>query len=305
MANQLKMAQQQAVIALALRGWSYRRIARELGVHRETVARYVRLAAEEALSVERTTGVEQGTASEPDRSTNTSKPANLIAGSSDAEPAQFESEAAKPAMVITGSAGQRSRCEPFRAVIIELLDRGLSGQRIWQDLVAEHGFRDGYQSVQRFVRKLRGTTPLPFRRMECAPGTEAQVDFGTAAPLIMSEGKRRRPHLFRVVLSHSRKAYSEAVDRQTTDNFLRCLENAFIHFGGVPKTLVIDNLKAAVTRADWFDPELNPKILAFCKHYGTVILPTKVRTPRHKGFGRELSRTARSNAVWGMLRTTR
>ena len=45
MANRLKMAQQQAVIALAQRGWSYRRIARELGVHRETVARYVHLAA--------------------------------------------------------------------------------------------------------------------------------------------------------------------------------------------------------------------------------------------------------------------
>lgn len=51
----------------------------------------------------------------------------------------------------------------------------------------------------------------------------------------------------------------------------------------MPKTLVIDNLKAAVTKADWFDPDLNPKILAFCEHYGTVVLPTKVRTPRHKG----------------------
>ena len=62
------------------------------------------------------------------------------------------------------------------------------------------------------------------------------------------------------MLSHSRKAYSEAVFRQSTDDFIRCLENAFHHFGGVPKTLVIDNLKAAVTKADWFDPDLNPKI---------------------------------------------
>jgi len=46
---------------------------------------------------------------------------------------------------------------------------------------------------------------------------------------------------------------------------------------------VIDNLKAAVTKADWYDPELNPKIQSFCDHYGTVILPTKPRTPRHKG----------------------
>jgi hypothetical protein len=85
------------------------------------------------------------------------------------------------------------------------------------------------------------------------------------------------------VLSHSRKAYSEAVYRQTTEDFIRCIENAIHHFGGAPQTLVIDNLKAAVTTADWFDPELNPKIQSFCAHYDTVILPTKPRTPRHKG----------------------
>ena len=49
--------------------------------------------------------------------------------------------------------------------------------------------------------------------------------------------------------SPSRKAYSEVVWQQTTESFIRCLENAFRHFGGVPKTLVIDNLRAAVTRA--------------------------------------------------------
>jgi len=73
------------------------------------------------------------------------------------------------------------------------------------------------------------------------------------------------------------------VFRQTTEDFIRAIENAFAHFGGVPKKLIIDNLKAAVTKADWFDPDLNPKIEAFCEHYGTVVLPTRPRTPRHKG----------------------
>src|SRR5207244_6954122 len=68
-----------------------------------------------------------------------------------------------------------------------------------------------------------------------------------------------------------------------TDAFLGCIENAFRYFGGVTRTVVIDNLKAAVTKADWFDPELNPKVIAFCQHYGTVILPTRPYTPRHKG----------------------
>lgn len=71
--------------------------------------------------------------------------------------------------------------------------------------------------------------------------------------------------------------------RQTTDEFIRCLENAFWHFGGVPQTLVLDNLRAAVSKADWFDPEINPKVQSFCEHYGIVPLPTKPRMPRHKG----------------------
>jgi transposase len=86
--------------------------------------------------------------------------------------------------------------------------------------------------------------------LECAPGEEAQVDFGTAAPIITAEGKRICPHVLRIVLSYSRKAYSEVILRQSTENFIRCLENAFRYFGGVPQTLVIDNLRAAVSRAD-------------------------------------------------------
>ena len=106
--------------------------------------------------------------------------------------------------------------------------------------------------------------------MECEPGAEAQVDFGRGAPIVGADGKRKSTWVFRIVLSHSRKGYAEAVHRQTTDDFLRCLENAFAHFGGLPKTLVIDNLRAAVNRADWFDPELNPKAEEFCRHYGMV-----------------------------------
>ena len=86
------------------------------------------------------------------------------------------------------------------------------------------------------MRQLRQTQPVPFVRMEVEPGAEAQVDFGQGAWVVV-DGKRKRPHLFRVVLSHSRKGYSEAVWRQTTESFIRCLENSFRHFGGVPTNL--------------------------------------------------------------------
>jgi len=73
------------------------------------------------------------------------------------------------------------------------------------------------------------------------------------------------------------------VYRQTTDEFIRCLENAFWHWGGVPRTLVLDNLKAGVEVPNWFDPELNPKPRSFAEHYGFAVLPTRPRMPRHKG----------------------
>jgi len=177
----------------------------------------------------------------------------------------------------------RSQCESFREVIEDKLQGGLSRQRIYQDLRDEYGFEGSYYSIRRFVKRLGEDRPIPFRRMECMPGDESQIDFGTGAPVVRADGKRKRPHAFRVVLSFSRKGYSEAVYHQSTDTFIRCLENAFWHFGGVPRTLVIDNLKAAVKNADWYDPDIHPKIQSFCEHYGTVILPTKPYTPRHKG----------------------
>jgi transposase len=236
--NQLKMDIQQTISTLSRGGWSQRRIARELGIDRETVARYRRLARQLA---------------EP-------KPAISPAGS-------------KP--------GRASHCEPFESFIKAGLDARLSAQRIYQDLVSEQKFVGSYDSVKRFVRQLQQANPLPFRRMETEPGQEAQVDFGQGA-WVVQDGRRRRPHVLRLVLSHSRKGYTEAFWRQTTENFIRGIENAFRHWGGVVPILVIDNLRAAVKKVDWFEPELNPKVISFCEHYGTVILPTKPAMPRHK-----------------------
>jgi transposase len=252
MANLLKVGQREAITALLRNGWSQRRIARELGINRETVAKYVCLAGAGP------------------------NPAIPTPGSAGSDPP-------KPAISTPGSAGRRSLCGPLREAIAGKVETGLSAQRIWQDLCSEQGFTGGYQSVKRFVRTLCQARPLPFRRMECGPGEEAQLDFGKGAPIEESDGRRRKPHAFRISLSFSRKGYSEAIRQQTTEGFIGSLENAFWAWGGVPRAVVIDNLLAAVRKADWYDPELHPRIEEFCRHYGLVILPTKPRTPRHKG----------------------
>ena len=262
MANRLKMATVESILRLHAQGWSQRRIAHELHVDRKSVARYVRSAAA-APGDNGPVPVGASWPPPPD-----SKGANAPTGSSPIRPV---------------GQGRRSDCEPYRDLIVGKLEQGLSAQRIYQDLVGEHGFTASYWSVRRYAQGLVGKSERPMRRMEVAAGEEAQVDFGRGAPVVDADGKRRKTNVFRIVLSHSRKGYSEATYTQTTEDFLRALENAFAHFGGVPKTLVIDNLKAAVAHPDWYDPELTPKVQSFCRHYGTVILPTKPYTPRHKG----------------------
>ena len=269
---QLKVNQQQSIRTLHEQGWSKRRIARELGLDRATVRKYL-------------AGVSESPAPQT--------------GSADPCPS-------KSPTPHTGSGslyGPASLCDPWREQIEQALERGLSIQRIYQDLVTEQQFAGSYYAVRRFVLRRVGSQELPFRRMECAPGQELQVDFGQAA-WVVEEGKRRRPHLFRGVLSHSRKGYSEAVWRQTTESFIRCLENAFRHFGGVTISVVIDNLKAGVIQADWFDPEINPKLEEFARYYGTVILPTKPAMPRHKGKVEAGVKYAQNNAVAGRTFTS-
>ena len=266
MANQLKMAEVQAILSLARNGWSNRHIARQLGVHRETVGRHLRL-----------------------RGQDDSKPASAPIGSIPTE----------SGLAPGGCLHFASTAGPWREVILQKLSCGLTAQRIYQDLCSDHGYTGSYYSVRRLIKKLSATMPAPFRRMECEAGAEAQVDFGRGAPILTSDGKRKSTWVFRIVLSHSRKGYAEAVYRQTTDDFLRCLENAFAHFGGVPRALVIDNLRAAVSRADWFDPELCPKVRSFAEHYGIAILPTKPYTPRHKGKIERGIGYVKSNALKG------
>ncbi len=177
----------------------------------------------------------------------------------------------------------RSSCERFREVILSKLEQGLDAQRIYQDLIEEYGFEGKYWSVRRFVKRLGTSQELPFRRIEVDPGWELQVDFGAGRPCKDHAGLLRKTHVFRAVLSFSRKGYTEAVTRLTTESFIRSLENAFWRLGGVPKTVVFDNAKCVVLKADWYDPELHPKILEFCKHYHFTLLPTRPATPRHKG----------------------
>jgi transposase len=278
MANILKMNEQSTIQELAAKGWGVRRIAREMKIDRKTVRRYLKAAPKS-----------------PTLSTPGSVP-----GEDSKSPISTPGKTTGPGLVteaLRSVSGRPALCEAHRQLIESKLEVGLSAQRIYQDLVIEVGFSGSYQGVKRFVRKLCEQQPERVWRIEVQPGEEVQIDFGTGAPIIDEQGRRRRPWVLRVILSFSRKAYSEAVFAQTTENLIRCLENAFRSFGGVPLVVNLDNLRAAVQKADWCDPQINPKLAAFCRHYGCTLLPCRPRMPEHKGKTENGIKYLKSNAL--------
>ena len=199
----------------------------------------------------------------------------------------------------TGKRGPVSQCEPHRDRIKEAYHAGLSIERIHQDLKTAYGFTGSYHSIRRFVKTLEVDTPERIHRMECEPGQEAQIDYGTLYLPIGENGRLKKVHVLLVTLSHSRKSYVEAVLRQNTESFLRSLENAFRHFGGVPQRLCPDNLKAAVIKADWYEPQLNPKLRSFAEHYGTIIMPARPYRATDKGKVESGVKYVKNNALKG------
>jgi transposase len=289
MANYLKVDKRQQVLALLELCWSYRRIERETGVRRETIAGYDCGRRSKAAKVfAGSAGV--GAAETPGNpEPETPNPAKVTAG--------WTSNAAK---VFAGSEPRgRSSAIVYQSAIEEKLKAGLTAQRIWQDLVGEYGYAHSYESVKRYVRKLRKRGRV-VGVYHTAPGEEAQVDFFRGAPSWeASTGQWKLPWVFRMTLSHSRHGYEETVWDMKLETFLRLHENAFLDFGGVVKVVRHDNLKAGVSRACLYDPDSNEVYTEFAKHWGFVSLPGRPGCPQDQGKEERSGGYVKDNALKG------
>lgn len=177
----------------------------------------------------------------------------------------------------------QSTVAPYRKQVVKLREQGVEISAIWER-IKERGFTGSYMAVYRFVQQLEPRPPEVTVRVETAPGAEAQVDFGYAGHMIDPEtGEIRKTWLFVMTLSWSRHQYVEFVFDQKIPSWLRLHRNAFAFFDGVPRRVVIDNLKAGITKACWDDPEVQLTYRECAEHYGFLIAPCKPRTPQHKG----------------------
>ena len=176
-----------------------------------------------------------------------------------------------------------SSVEPYREIVEKLVWAEVESTTIHERL-KERGYTGSYSSVYRFVRTIKPRMPDVTVRVERKPGEEAQVDFGYAGRMIDPESsKLRKAWAFVMTLSWSRHQYVEFAWDQKVETWLRLHRNAFEFFGGVPGRVVPDNLKAAIVRACWDDPQVQYSYRECAQHYGFRIAPCRSKTPQHKG----------------------
>lgn len=176
-----------------------------------------------------------------------------------------------------------SSVERYRATVVQLRKEGVEIAAVHQRL-KEQGYTGSYASVRRFVGHLEPHEPEVFVRVECAPGEEAQVDFGDAGRLRDPQtGELRRAWAFVMTLSWSRHQYVEFVFDQKVETWLLLHRHALEFFGGVPRRIVLDNLKTAIVQACWEDPQVQQAYRECAQHYGFRLAPCRPRTPQHKG----------------------
>jgi len=281
--NVLSQEKKQQVIALGRLGWTLRKIEQTTGVRRETASGYLKEAAV-AIRPPRRWG--RGAPAPSSRSPAFDSPAKAKPANAAEVITDFGGvlePTSEPAP--RGRSPTVSTCEAHYQAIELGLSRGRNAMAIWQDLVDSSGFPGSYQSVQRFVRKLRGTqTPEARVVIETAPGEEAQVDYGSGPPVRDPDsGKYRRTRLFVLTLGYSRKSVRLLVFRSSTQTWAELHEQAFRRLGGVTRTVVLDNLGEGVLTPDIYDPTINPLFRDVLAHYGAVALPCRVRDPDRKG----------------------
>jgi transposase len=249
-----------------LRRWSAghgdRKIGREAGVDRKTVARYTDAA--------KTLGLERGREL-------TDEEVHQIAQCVQSRPLLSSSEEWNEV------AQHRERIERWLKGDKET--RPLRLTKVHTLLAREHGLHASYGTLRRFaIQELDWRKKAATVRLDDPPaGQEAQVDFGEMGRVLDSEtGKRRRLWALVITLSFSRYQFVWPTFRQTTEAVCEGLDRAWWFFGAMPISIIPDNTKAMIKDPDAINPTLVTSFLDYVQARGLFVDPARVRSPKDK-----------------------
>jgi transposase len=161
----------------------------------------------------------------------------------------------------------KSKLDDYKNYIIERMNEGCVNAMILIDEIKVMGYQGRMTILRDFMKphreQMRGKASI---RFETPPGKQAQVDWGEFK-LLKDDGTYLKLHAFIMIMGHSRKQYVEFTENERIDTLIGCHERAFAFFGGVPETILYDNMKTVVKHSHQTGSnKWNDKFLRFARH---------------------------------------
>lgn len=244
------------IIQLKIRGESNRSVSKITGIHRNTVNTYVRLLE----------GID--------------KPLAELQKLSDEELSGLF-----PSIGTVDKTRYETLSGQFEYFRKELKKPGCTRQVLWQEYLNQHP--SGYHYTQfnehlnRWLKRKKVSGKL-----EHKAGDKLYVDYSgkKLSYTDKSTGEIIEVEVFVGTLPCSGYTFVEASASQKLENFIVSMNNCLRYFGGVPKAIVPDNLKSAVTKGSKYEPVLNKTFKDFAIHYGCAVNPTRTYSPQDKAL---------------------
>lgn len=256
MANTLDPMDVKQIIRLHKGGISNRQISKTLGIGRNCVNKYLALIKELDLSLEQLLKMENHSLSELFTSTTT-----------------INNDRYNELMLY------------FEKVNHARNHPGFTFLYHYREYEQQNTFPYSYtQFMEHYHRKY--DTVKGSMKLEHKAGNEVFIDFaGKKLHITKKETGELVPvEVFVSILPNSQYTYLEACYSQKREDLITCMGNALNYYGGVPKAIVSDNLKSAVSRASKYEPEINKTFKDFAHHYQCVINPTRAYSPQDKAL---------------------
>jgi transposase len=254
----ISMEKLRQIIRLKQEGYSNRKISQMLGLHRETVRRYVSQLEAQGLEYDLLLTQE-------DTILNT----------------LFE----KPKFIKT-DAERLLRLQEFFPVMEKELGRvGVDKWNLWTEYKQDQSAGYTYSHFCREYKRWKQNQEVS-AHFEYKAGDKVFIDY-TGKKLFTVDkltGEIKSVEVFVAILGFSNFIYVQATASQKKEDFIMAMENALHYFGGVPQGIVTDNLKSAVTKSCKYEPQLNETFESFALHYNTTILPTRAYKPKDKAL---------------------
>lgn len=256
MANTLDPMDIKQIISLHLDGLSNRKIASTLSISRNTVNNYLRLVKDSKYSCEELLGLE------------IKKLQELFSSHTTIVNTRYDE------LMLYFEKVNHARNHPGFTFLYHYNEYKQTAKK-------PYSYTQFMEHYNRRYSKVKGSMKL-----EHEAGAEVFIDFaGKKLSIVDGEsGEIREVEVFVALLPHSQYTYVEACMSQKREDFIRCMGNALQFYGGVPKAIVTDNLKSAVTRASKYEPVVNRTFKDFARHHNCVINPTRSYSPQDKAL---------------------